>query len=64
MERGKHASYASQRIPVMQLMAKVSTFTGQRKEEHDARIRDFSATTGDIKVNQSFVDVEISLCTL
>jgi hypothetical protein len=50
MERGKHPSYASQRMPVMQMMAKVSAFTGQRKDDQNARIRDFSATTGDIKV--------------
>jgi len=51
MDRGKHPSFNSQRIPTMQLMAKVSQFTGQRKDDLANKMRDFSATTGSAYVS-------------
>jgi hypothetical protein len=48
MDRAKHPSFGAQRIPTMQLMAKVSTFAGYRKDDLANKLRDFSATTGNV----------------
>lgn len=48
MNRPKHASYGTQRVPTMQLMSQVSSFMGQRKEEAAARVNNFNATTVSI----------------
>ncbi len=46
-QRSKHPSYNSQRIPTMQLMGQVASFTGLRKDVAAAKAREFVEAKGD-----------------